>query len=117
MDEFWGFLVAIGLAIAALFWIVKAIFWLLAQLLLGVGWVFLALSSMFGHPAVLLLMICVLGAGIGMIVHRRKHGKSTARSAEDYAEIGSLRMVPEHWAALVLGGFALVVGLFGMLLV
>ena len=104
MDNLVGVLIVVGLVIAAIIWVVQMV-------ILGVASSFVLLTDLFGHPAFVLVAAAALGAAGGMIALRRRHGAYTPTSAHDYAQIGALKLTPEHWSALVLG--VLVVALAG----
>jgi hypothetical protein len=110
MDEGLGFLVIVGLVIAAIVFVVIAV-------VTALGWTFLAASAFLGHPIVLVLALAALGGCGGMIMLHRRHGFSTARSTDDYASIGPVRLTPEGWAISVALAFGVVVSLYGMAIV
>lgn len=108
MDEGIGAIAGVLLAIALVVWIVGLI-------LQGIAWIFVALSALVGNPAILFVMLCAVGGLVGVARHRRRLGSFVAGSSEDLASIGPLDLPPEQWAIVVIGAFALVVGVFGAL--
>jgi len=110
MDEAPGILIVIGLIIAAIVFVVIAIF-------TALGWTFLAFSSLLGHPVVFVLLLAALGGCCGMIHLHRRHGFAPPRSTDDYATIGPLRFSAEGWAVSVALVFGALVSLYGMIVI
>lgn len=110
MDEGWG-----ALIIGAL--IIGAIIWVIGLILTGLAYTFVTLSALLGHPIMVVAVLGALGAAGGMVQLRRRKGPVVARSSDDYAEIGSLRLTPEHWAILVLSALIVILVLYGIVVV
>jgi hypothetical protein len=108
MDNAWGALGALVVVLAIIFWVVKT------ALILVAG-AFVMMTGVFGHPLFVVGALGAIGAGVGMIILHRRQGAYVARSSDDYATIGGLRLTPEGWGALVLTGFIVALGLYGLI--
>jgi len=107
MDEVLGGFVAV---IAGIVFVV----WLVSMILKGLAWLFISLSSLFGHPLVVVMMAVAAGALIGLARHRWLRGAPRAGSTDDFATIGWGRLVPEGWALVVSAGAVALLALFGL---
>jgi len=110
MDELGGWLLGIVMALIAVYMAIKFAF-------LAFGYAFVAFSGFAGHPLFAVLLLGGLGAGAGLVQLRRRAGETVARSSDDFATIGSLKMTPESWSVAVVVLFIVIVGLYGRFVV
>jgi hypothetical protein len=106
MDEGWGCIGAIGAVLVGI-----------ALALLALAWVFITMVQIFGHGAVVVMILAAAGGLVGFYRHQRSSGPGTAVTDFDMASIGSMQMLPAQWAQVVLWGFIVVVGLYGLVFV
>lgn len=87
----------------------------IAFILTALGWVFVSLATVLGHPIMVAAILIALGAYGGVIRYQRKNPSAAAVSDDDYATIASLRLLPIQWATLISLSLAAVVGLYGLI--
>ena len=88
----------------------------IGAILFALGWVFVTLSHLVGHAAVLVVILAALGACIGLFRHTSRNPVQ-AVSDDDYAVIAGIRMMPAQWASAVLISFIAIVALYGMVVI
>jgi hypothetical protein len=91
--------------------VVVVIIWFV---LVALGWVFVSLTAVLGHPLFVLALIAALGAFGGTVYHQRRRPSAPVVSDDDFATLGPLRLLPLQWATLVTFTFIGVVVLYGM---
>jgi len=118
MDELLGGLAAAGAAIIAAVWIiqkiVEGILWLVSTALRGIGWVFVALSDLFGHPAIVLAMSLAVGALMAIVVSARRRRLAGPTGLKTTVQIRHWHLALESWVALVLGAALAILAVFGI---
>lgn len=108
MDETAGGLVVFLIVGAIIVIIVTAV-------VTGMVWLFLGLTYLFGHAFFVVVIFTALGAVGGLLRHVGKMGARPPTTDYDFATVGTLRMVPAHWAMLAMLSFAGAVGIYGMI--
>jgi hypothetical protein len=103
MDEGWGCIAAIGAAAVAV-----------ALVLLALAWTFITMVQIFGHGSVVVMILAAAGGLVGFYRHQARSGPGNAVSEFDMATIGSLQLLPNQWAQLVLWFFLAIVALYGI---
>jgi hypothetical protein len=111
MDEGVGALIVIVLVIGAVIWVVGAIVKAIISILMAV---FLGGTYVLGHAAFVVIILAALGAFGGLLFHRSKTGVQAARTDDDFAQVGVIRLLPAGWATLMIFSFIGVVALYGM---